>query len=54
MCIRDRNKCIDYILLWNGNGAKCDVVGTKIMLDFNKGDIKRASDHIPVLVDVKF
>ena len=48
------NKCIDYILLWNGNGAKCDVVGTKIMLDFNKGDIKRASDHIPVLVDVKF
>lgn len=23
------NKCIDYILLWNGNGAKCDVVGTK-------------------------
>ena len=48
------NKCIDYILLWNGNGAKCNVVGTKIMLDFNKGDIKRASDHIPVLVDVKF
>ena len=48
------DKCIDYILLWNGNGAKCDVVGTKIMLDFNKGDIKRASDHIPVLVDVKF
>lgn len=26
----------------------------RIMLDFNKGDIKRASDHIPVLVDVKF
>ena len=48
------DKCIDYILLWNGNGAKCEVVGTKIMLDFNKGDIKRASDHIPVLVDVKF
>lgn len=47
------NKCIDYIMLWNGNGAKCEVIGTKIMLDFNKGDIKEASDHIPVLVDVK-
>ena len=54
LCRIATNKCIDYILLWNGNGAKCDVVGTKIMLDFNKGDIKRASDHIPVLVDVKF
>ncbi len=48
------NKCIDYIMLWNGNGARCEVIGTKIMFDFNKGDIKQASDHIPVMVDVKF
>lgn len=47
------NKCIDYILQWNKNGAKCEVVGTKIMLNFNKGDIKDASDHIPAMVDVK-
>ena len=33
------NKCVDYILLWNGNGAKCDVVGTKIMLDSQQCDI---------------
>ena len=48
------NKCIDYIMLWNGNGAKCEVAAAKIMFDFNKGDIKQASDHIPVMVDVKF
>lgn len=48
------DKCIDYIMLWRGNGAACEVVGSKIMLDFNKGDIKQASDHIPVLLDVKF
>lgn len=47
------DKCIDYIMLWKGNGAACEVVGTKIMLDFNKGDIRKASDHIPVLLDVK-
>lgn len=48
------NKCIDYIMLWKGNGASCQVIGTKIMRYFNKGDIKKASDHIPALVDVKF
>ena len=45
---------VDFDEVFISDGAKCDVVGTKIMLDFNKGDIKRASDHIPVLVDVKF
>lgn len=48
------NKCIDYIMQWKGNGASCEVKGSKIMLYFNKGDIKKASDHIPVLLDVRF
>lgn len=48
------NSCIDYILLWKGNGAKCEVIGSKIMNSFRKGDIRQASDHIPVMVDVKF
>ena len=48
------NKCIDYIMLWKGNDAKCEVIGTKIMNSFRKGDFKQASDHIPVMVDVKF
>ena len=45
-------KCIDYIMQLN-NGVKCEVVGTQIMRWFKAGDVTKASDHLPVMLDVK-
>ena len=42
---------IDYIMLLN-NGAKCKKVKSTVPKVFEKGDIKVASDHLPVFVDV--
>ena len=43
---------IDYILALK-NGARYTVVGSEVPVDFKSGDVKIASDHLPVYVDVK-
>lgn len=48
----DPHACIDYILALR-NGAKYRVMGTDVPLDFKEGDVKLASDHLPVFVDVR-
>lgn len=45
--------CIDYIMLLNGT-AECDVLETAVLTEFEKGDVKTASDHLPVMAVVKF
>ena len=44
--------CIDYIMQLK-NGVSCEVVGTQVLRSFKSGDVAKASDHLPVMVDVK-
>lgn len=45
--------CIDYIMLLN-NGAKVDVVHTQVITALKAGEVTQASDHFPVLLEVKW
>lgn len=45
------SKCIDYIIKLN-NKASVTVKKTDVPLIFKTGDVKTASDHLPVYVDV--
>lgn len=45
-------KCIDYILQLD-NGAKCEVTEARVLRHFEAGDAARASDHLPVLLEVR-
>ena len=36
------------------NGTpKCEVVGSQILRWFKSGDVTKASDHLPVMLDIK-
>ena len=43
--------CIDYFMLLN-NGAKVKVTHTQVITELKSGDVRKASDHFPILVDV--
>ena len=45
------DRCIDYVLILN-NIPKYTVVKSAVCTGFRKGDVKVASDHVPVFVDV--
>lgn len=45
-------KRIDYVLVWNGNGADVEVIGTAVPY-YEGVDFRLLSDHYPVLVDLK-
>lgn len=44
--------CIDFIMILD-NGAEYEFVGSKVCRRFNSGDAQKASDHLPVYVDVR-
>lgn len=44
--------CIDYVAVLN-NGAEYEVTATAVCSRFLSGDVAKASDHLPVFVDVK-
>jgi len=46
------DRCIDYILILN-NIRDYTVVKSYVCTGFASGDVKLASDHVPVFVDVK-
>lgn len=46
------NRCIDYIFQYN-NGVKCEVLHTEVVRFLRSGNPATASDHLPVIVDVK-
>ena len=46
------SKCIDYIMQLKGT-PKCEVVGSQILRWFKSGDVTKASDHLPVMLDIK-
>lgn len=45
--------CIDYIFLLR-NGVRVSVLGGAVATNFLTGDVRTASDHLPVYVDVAF
>ena len=45
-------KCIDYILALN-NRARLEVLKTAVCTEFEASDVRTASDHLPVFVDVR-
>lgn len=45
-------KCIDYIMIMD-NGAKYRVNDTYIPTEFKSGDVKVASDHLPVFAEIE-
>ena len=46
------SKCIDYIMQLKGT-PKCEVVGSQILRWFKSGDVTKASEHLPVMLDIK-
>ena len=46
------HSCIDYILALN-NRARYEVLGTAVYTEFETADVRQASDHLPVYVDVR-
>ena len=49
---KNPHDCIDFILVLR-NGAKYEVVGSDVPVEFKDGDVTIASDHLPVFVDVR-
>ena len=45
-------KRIDYIVLYKGNKAACEVLGTAVP-SYDEINVNKVSDHVPVLVDIK-
>ena len=45
-------KCIDFIFVLKNN-ANYELVASDVPTNFKYGDVKVASDHLPVYVDVK-
>lgn len=45
-------ECIDYILQLD-NGAECGIVQARVLDCFKAGDVKKASDHLPVVLDIR-
>lgn len=45
-------RCIDYIFQYN-NGVKCEVLHAEVIRFLKSGNPATASDHLPVIVDVK-
>lgn len=46
------SKCIDYVMQLN-NGVKCNIMRSAVPTSFKSGSVTRASDHLPIYVDVK-
>lgn len=49
---QDPYVCIDYILVLK-NGARVKPLKSEVMREFKSGDVKHASDHLPVYVKVR-
>ncbi|MBO6169516.1 MAG: endonuclease/exonuclease/phosphatase family protein [Bacteroidales bacterium] len=45
-------KCIDYIMVYRNASSRVELHAAKVPTEFKSGDVKTASDHLPVYVDV--
>lgn len=48
---RNPESCIDYIMQLR-NGVSCKVVKARVLKEFRSGNVRDASDHLPVMLDV--
>ena len=48
----DPRECIDYIFQLD-NGAGCEVLQAQVLDRFEAGSVQKASDHLPVVLDVR-
>lgn len=48
----DPRRCIDYIFQLD-NGVRCGIVQARVLDRFEAGDVKKASDHLPVVLDIR-
>lgn len=48
----DPKKCIDYILQLD-NGVACETLDARVLHCFEAGDAAQASDHLPVLAEIR-
>ena len=46
------SKCIDYIMVYKNASSRVKSLGGKVVTKFTTGDVKVASDHLPVYADV--
>lgn len=44
--------CIDYFLQLD-NGVICEVKNTHVLEHFESGDVRKASDHLPIMLDIQ-
>ena len=51
--VQSRMVCIDYILQFKNQAQKVEVVNSHAILQAQSGDMKVASDHYPIYVDVR-
>ena len=47
------SKCIDYVMVYKSAAGKVTVLEAKVPASFKNGDVKEASDHLPVYVEIK-
>lgn len=47
------SKCIDYIMVLKSTASRLRLLDTAIVSDFTSGDVKIASDHLPVVMSFK-
>ncbi len=45
-------KCIDYILKYKNN-VSCETKNAAVLNYFESGDVRKTSDHLPVMADIK-
>ena len=46
-------KCIDYIMVYKNASDRVKLLDSQIPTTFSSGDVKVASDHLPVYVDIE-
>ena len=46
-------KCIDYIMVYRNAASRVELLEAEVPVAFKSGDVRVASDHLPVYVDVK-
>ena len=45
-------KCIDYIMVYRNASSRVELQSAEVPTAFKSGDVKIASDHLPVYVEV--
>jgi endonuclease/exonuclease/phosphatase family metal-dependent hydrolase len=50
---KNPSKRIDYVMVYKNASTKVQVIDAKVCREFNSGDVKAASDHLPVYLKIR-